>query len=97
MTGAAARITAEFTIGARCATKSSRKSYHRSKVAESSESMWAQLVKVNHFLVVPVKCETSCGQCPPVCSSSHWQAMKTGTLILLTKVSGSKGFATAGL
>ncbi len=59
--------------------------------------MWAPLVKVNHFLVVPVKCSARSAQCPPVCSSSHWQAMKVGTLILLTNVTGSSRFATAGL
>ena len=57
--------------------------------------MWAPLVKVNHFCVVPVKCRTSSGHCPPVCSSSHWQARKTGTVILCTKVTGSSGLAVA--
>ena len=46
-------MTAEFNIGAWWATNNSRKSYHRSKVAGSSESMWAPLVKVNHFLLRP--------------------------------------------
>ena len=59
--------------------------------------MCAPLVNVNHFCVVPVKCWARSGQCPPVCSSSHWQAMNTGTLILLTKVTGSSGSATAAL
>ena len=58
--------------------------------------MCAPLVKVNHFLSVPVKCETSAGQWPPVCSSCHWQAMNTGTLILWTNVIGSSGSATSG-
>ena len=50
MTGAAAFMTAELTIGAWCATYSSKKSYSRSNVAGSSESTWAPLVNVNHFL-----------------------------------------------
>jgi hypothetical protein len=59
--------------------------------------MCAPLVNVNHLRVVPVNLRTSSGQCPPVCSSCHWQAMKTGTLILFTNVTGSSGSATAGL
>jgi len=54
------------------------------------------LVNVNHFRCVPVMCSARVGQCPPVCSSVHWQAMNTGTLILLTKVTGDSGSATAG-
>ena len=53
-------------------------------------------MKVNHFLFVPVMCSASVGQWPPVCSSVHWQAMKTGTLILLTNVIGDSGSATSG-
>ena len=48
--------------------------------------MWAPLVNVNHLRSVPVKREASVGQWPPVCSSCHWQARKTGTLILSTNV-----------
>ena len=54
------------------------------------------LVKVNHFFWVPVKCSARVGQCPPVCSSVHWQAMKVGTSILSTKVIGETGSATLG-
>ena len=39
------------------------------------------MVNVNHLRAVPVKREASVGQCPPVCSSVHWQAMNTGTSI----------------
>ena len=53
-------------------------------------------VYVNHFLSVPVMCSASVGQWPPVCSSVHWQAMKTGTLILSTNVIGDTGSATSG-
>ena len=53
-------------------------------------------VYVNHFLSVPVMRLASVGQWPPVCSSVHWQAMKTGTLILSTKVIGESGSATSG-
>ena len=73
------------------------KSYQRLKVSGSSESMWVPLVKVNHFLSVPVMCAASVGQWPPVCSSVHWQAMKVGTSILWTKVIGASGSATFGL
>ncbi len=66
------------------------------KVAGSSESMWAPLVKVNHFCRVPLKCSARSGQWPPVCSSVHWQAMKVGTSIFLTKVTGESGSATFG-
>src|SRR4051794_30121311 len=96
MTGDAAAITAALRAGAWWATYSERKSYQRANVAGSSESTWTPLVKVNHFLLVPVKCDASIGQCPPVCSSSHWQARNTGTLILCTKVSGSSASATDG-
>ncbi len=41
-----------------------------------------------------VKCWTRSGQWPPVCSSSHWQAMNVGTSILLTKLTGSRGSAS---
>jgi hypothetical protein len=51
---------------------------------------------VNHFLSVPVIRLASVGQCPPVCSSVHWQAMKTGTSILSTNLIGESGSATAG-
>ena len=54
------------------------------------------LVNVNHLRFVPVKCAASVGQWPPVCSSVNWQAMKTGTLILWTKVTGASGSATFG-
>src|ERR1700761_2350791 len=97
MTGAAAWMTAESTIGAWWATNSSRKSYQRSNVSGSSESTWAPLVNVNHFCLVAVKCWTRSGQGPPVCSSSHWQAMNVGTLILFTNVTGSSASATDGL
>ena len=36
--------------------------------------MWVPLVNVNHLRAVPVKRAGSVGQCPPVCSSVHWQA-----------------------
>ena len=65
-------------------------------VAGSSESVWTPLVNVNHLRLVPVKCRGSDGQCPPVCSSVHWQARKTGTSILFTKRSGASGSATFG-
>ena len=58
--------------------------------------MWKPLVKVNHFRLVPVKRSARLGQWAPVCSSLNWQAMKTGTRILLTKVAGESGFATLG-
>ena len=58
--------------------------------------MWAPLVNVNHLRSVPVKCSARSAQCPPVCSSSHWQAMNVGTSMLCTNVTGSKGSATAG-
>ena len=51
-------------------------------------------MKVNHFRSVPVKCDGSAGQCPPVCSSVHWHAMKTGAWILWTNVIGDTGSAT---
>ena len=54
------------------------------------------LVNVNHFRRVPVKRCASVGQCPPVCSSVHWQARYTGTLILCTNVTGASGAATDG-
>ena len=73
------------------------KSNQRLKVAGSSESVWTPLVNVNHLRSVPVKREASVGQWPPVCSSVHWQAMYTGTLILLTNVIGESGSATWGL
>ena len=53
-------------------------------------------VNVNHFWSVPVMFLASVGQCPPVCSSVHWQAMKVGTLILSTNVIGDSGSATSG-
>ena len=55
------------------------------------------LVKLNHLRLVPVKFAARVGQCPPVCSSVHWQAMKIGTLIRSTKVTGESGSATFGL
>ena len=58
--------------------------------------MWAPLVNVNHLRSVPVNSRRSVGQWPPVCSSVHWQAMKTGTSILWTKVIGESGSATFG-
>ena len=58
--------------------------------------MWVPLVNVNHLRLVPVKCDGSAGQWPPVCSSVHWQARKTGTWILWTKVIGDTGSATFG-
>ncbi len=60
--------------------------------------MWTPLVNVNHFFVGAGELRpASVGQWPPVCSSVHWQAMKTGTSILSTKVSGASGSATFGL
>ena len=53
-------------------------------------------MKVNHLRFVPVKWDGSDAQWPPVCSSSHWQAMNTGTSILWTKVIGESGSATFG-
>src|SRR5437899_8151709 len=97
MTAAAARVSTWLAIGALWATYSSRKSYQRLYVSGSSESMCAPLVNVNHFLDVPVKCATSSGQCPPVCSSCDWQAMNVGTLILWTEVTGSSWSANDGL
>src|SRR4051812_1254442 len=94
-TGARFLRSCEST-GARLATYSDRKSNQRVNVAGSSESMWVPLVKVNHLRVVPVKREASAGQCPPVCSSVHWQARKTGTSILCTNVTGASGSATDG-
>ena len=64
MTGAAARMTAESTIGAWCATNNSRKSYHRLKVDGSRESMWAPLVKVNHFWLRPGEMRDQCWTMP---------------------------------
>jgi hypothetical protein len=58
--------------------------------------MCAPLVNVNHLCVVPVNLRTSSAQWPPVCSSSHWHARNVGTLILLTKVTGSSGSAIDG-
>ena len=55
------------------------------------------LVKVNHLRCVPVNRRASVGQCPPVCSSVFWQAMKVGTVIFFTKVTGASGSATFGL
>src|SRR4051794_39071490 len=94
--GAVAWTRAAFTLGACLATYSSRKSYHLLKVSGSSESTCVPFVNVNHFLVVPVMCSESVGQCPPVCSSSNWQAMNDGTLILSTNVTGASGSATFG-
>ena len=71
--GATARIVGD-RCGARWATYSSRKSYQRSNVAGSSESMWSPLVNVNHLRRVPVKSWARSAQCAPVCSSVHWQA-----------------------
>src|SRR3954468_14183419 len=82
--------------GARFATYSDRKSNQRVNVAGSSESMWVPLVNVNHLRAVPVKRDASAGQCPPVCSSVHWQARNTGTSILFTNVTGASGSATDG-
>src|SRR5947209_4000193 len=96
MIGASSLTTFAFLFGACCATYSCRKSYQRLKVCGSIASTCAPLVKVNHFLLVPVKCCAKLAQCPPVCSSCHWQARKTGTLIFLTKVSGSSASATEG-
>src|SRR3954462_4568948 len=96
MTGAAARIVAELTIGACRATYSWRKSYQRLKVSGPSESTCVPLVNVNHLRSVPVKRGASVGQGPPVGSSVHWQAMYVGTLILSTKVTGASGSATFG-
>src|SRR6266566_2460064 len=93
-------VTASFCgipIAALWATYNERKSYQRLYVSGSSESMCAPLVNVNHFLFVPVKCETNAGQCPPVCSSSNWHAMNVGTLILCTNVTGSSASAIDGL
>ena len=59
--------------------------------------MCVPLVKVNHFLSVPVRRDASVGQWPPVCSSVYWQARNVGTLILSTKVIGDSGSATFGL
>ena len=84
----------ELSSGFCCATKSSKKSYQRLNVLGSSESTCTPFVNVNHFWSVPVKCEGREGQCPPVCSSVHWQAMKTGAWILWTKVIGDSGSAT---
>jgi hypothetical protein len=67
------------------------------KVSGSSESTWVPFVNVNHLRLVPVNLEARVGQCPPVCSSVHWQAMKVGTLIRSTKVTGESGSATFGL
>src|SRR6476660_199571 len=97
ITGLAAWIAADFVIGALWATYSCKKSYQRLNVVGSSESTWVPLVKVNHFRLVPVMCSARVGQCPPVCSSVHWQAMNTGTWILWTKVIGDSGSATFGL
>ena len=58
--------------------------------------MCGPLVKVNHFLLVPVIFAAIVGQCPPVCSSCHWQLMNTGTVILWTKVTGSSASAISG-
>ena len=58
--------------------------------------MWTPLVNVNHFRSVPVIAPPSVGQWPPVCSSVHWQAMNTGTLILSTNLTGESGSATRG-
>src|SRR5271166_2565409 len=89
--------TDALVFGGLCATNSSKKSYSRLSVYGSSESTWAPFVNVNHLRSVPVKCSARSAQCPPVCSSSHWQAMKVGTFILLTNVTGSSGSATGGL
>ena len=59
--------------------------------------MWVPFVNVNHFRSVPVIRSASVGQWPPVCSSVNWQAMKTGTSILSTNVTGASGSATFGL
>src|SRR5215469_15861474 len=59
--------------------------------------MCGPLVNVNHFLIEGEKCLTRLAQWPPVCSSSHWQAMNVGTLMLCTNVTGSSGSATTGL
>ncbi len=75
---------------------SSMKSNQRLNVAGSSESVCTPLVNVNHLRSVPVKCDTSAGQWPPVCSSVHWQARNVGTPILSTKVIGASGSATFG-
>src|SRR6266550_7450049 len=95
MNGAAAAAPGGY-CGLRCATYSSRKSNQRLKVSGSSESMCRPLVKVNHLRLVLVKRSARFGQWAPVCSSLNWQAMKTGTLILLTNVAGESGFATLG-
>src|SRR5689334_13924066 len=58
--------------------------------------MCVPLVNVNHLRVVPEKRLANVGQCPPVCSSVHWQARKTGTPILCTNVIGASGSATDG-
>ena len=50
--------------------------------------MWRPLVNVNHLRLVLVNRSARLAQWPPVCSSSNWHAMKTGTLIRLTKVAG---------
>src|SRR5689334_25015250 len=92
----ASAFKAGDSLGACLATYSSRKSYQRVKVAGSSESMCAPFVNVNHLRLVPVKCETSSGQWPPVCSSSNWHAMYTGDLIFFTNVTGASGSATLG-
>lgn len=59
--GARARTPAD-NCGTRPATNNDRKSYQRTKVAGSSESMCVPLVNVNHFRRVPVKREASAGQ-----------------------------------
>src|SRR5437764_15404592 len=97
MSGPAAWTTADFVLGASCATYSSRKSYQRLNVSGSSESTCVPFVNVNHLGEVPRKCSARSGQWPPVCSSVHWQAMNTGTLIFLTNVIGANGSATDGL
>ena len=89
-------LTPAESVGVCRATYSLRKSYQRLNVAGSSESVWTPFVNVNHLWVVPVKCDTRSGQCPPVCSSVNWQAMYTGTLILLTNLIGLVGSAIAG-
>ncbi len=72
------------------------KSYQRLNVSGSSESVWTPLVNVNHLRFVPVNSSTIAGQWPPVCSSVHWQARKTGTSILWTNLIGDSGSATFG-
>src|SRR4051795_12100900 len=97
MSGPPAWTTADFVMGACCATYSSRKSYQRLNVSGSSESTCVPFVNVNHFFDVPLMCSASVGQWPPVCSSVHWQAMYVGTLILSTNVIGESGSATFSL